>query len=462
MKMTLSHKVLILDTTLREGEQTPGVNFSVDDKILIAKKLSDIGVNMIEAGDPNVSKDLFVAVKKIANEGLSSEILAHCRAIKKDIDRAIECNVDRIAIYFGTSETHLTYKLKKDREEAIKIVIESVEYAREHGFKVRFTAEDASRTDYSFLVRVCNAAVEAGADRVSIPDTVGVMTPQKIRNLFIKLGKDINAELDTHCHNDLGNANSNALAALEGGATAAHVTVNGLGERAGITSLSELAVTLKVIYDIDTVKLSELPTLSLLVEKSSGIVLSPNTPITGENAFIHKAGVHVAGVLENPMTYEGFPPDLIGRHRDIMIDKYTGVHAVESRLEKLGISLPKDQIANIVQEIKNSSRVTRFRDTDIIELSEKISGQNLSAKIPHKIEALILIRCRSNVYTSAIARKIRAIKGVGKVYEISGDYDIEISLNADSTIGLNDVLERIRETEGVVATETRLVLRKFE
>ncbi|KON27357.1 2-isopropylmalate synthase [miscellaneous Crenarchaeota group archaeon SMTZ-80] len=460
--MGINHKVLILDTTLREGEQTPGVNFSVDDKIQIAKKLSDIGVDMIEAGDPNVSKDLYEAVKRIANEGLSSEILAHVRAVKKDIDKAIECNVDRIAIYFGTSKTHLTYKLKKDKEEAIKIIIQAIEYAREHGFKVRFTAEDASRTDYSFLVRICNAAVNAGADRVSIPDTVGVMTPKRIKDLFIRLRSDVNVELDTHCHNDLGMANSNTLAALEGGATSAHVTINGLGERTGIASISELTVALRVIYNIDTVELSELPSLSLLVEKSSGIVLSPNTPIIGENAFVHKAGVHVAGVLENPMTYEGFPPDLIGRHRDIIIDKYTGIHAVKSRLEKLGISLQKDQIANIVQEIKNSSRLTRFRDADIIELSEKISGQNFSARIPHKIEALILIRCKSNVYTSAIARKIRAIKGVDRIYEISGDYDIEISLNANSTIELNDVLERIREVDGVIATETRLVLRKFE
>ncbi len=460
--MKIDRKPLILDTTLREGEQTPGVNFSVDEKIEIARKLNEIGVDMIEAGDPNVSKDVYEAVKKIANEGLSSEILAHCRAVKKDLDRAIDCDVDRIAIFFGTSKTHLTYKLKKKESEAIKIIVEAIEYARSHGFKVRFTAEDATRTDYPFLVRICKAAAEVGADRISIPDTVGVMSPLKIRKLFSDLSKEISAELDNHCHNDLGMATANSIASLEGGATASHVSVNGLGERSGITSLSELAVALKVIYDIDTVNLAELPSLSLMVEKFSGVSLSPNTPIVGENAFIHKAGVHVAGVLENPMTYEGFPPELIGRHRDIMIDKYTGIHAVESRLEKLGISLTKEQIAGIVEAIKSDSSVTRFRDTDLIELSEKVTGKNFSAKIPHKIEALILIKCKSNVYTSAIARKLRAIKGVNKVYEISGDYDIEMSLIADSAIELNDSLERIREVEGVVATETRLVLKKFE
>jgi len=460
--MKKDRKPIILDTTLREGEQTPGVNFSVDEKVEIAGKLSEIGVNMIEAGDPNVSKDLYEAVKKIANEGLSSEILAHCRAVKKDLDRAIDCNVDRIAIFFGTSKTHLTYKLKKQEDEAIKIIIDTIDYARSHGLKVRFTAEDATRTDYSFLVRICKAAAEAGADRISIPDTVGVMNPLKIRSLFSDLSKDINVELDSHCHNDLGMATANTLASFEGGATALHVAVNGLGERSGITSLSDLAVALKVIYDIDTLNLAELPSLSLMVEKFSGVFLSPNTPIVGESAFIHKAGVHVAGVLENPMTYEGFPPDLIGRHREIMIDKYTGAHAVKARLEKLGITLTNEQISGIVKAIKNESNVTRFRDVDLLELSEKISGRDFSAKIPHRIEALILIKCKSNVYTSAIARKLRAIKGVDKVYEISGDHDIEISLIANSTTELNDTLERIREVEGVVATETRLVLKKFE
>jgi len=460
--MKIDHNVLILDTTLREGEQTPGVSFSVDEKLQIARKLSDIGVNMIEAGDPNVSKDLFEAVKQIANEGLSAEILAHCRAVKKDIDNAIDCNVDRIAIFFGTSKSHLTYKLKKQEEEAIKIISDAIEYAKSHGFKVRFTAEDATRTDYSFLMRICKIAIEAGADRVSIPDTVGVMTPLQIGNLFEKLNKELKAELDCHCHNDLGLATSNALASLQAGATAAHVTVNGLGERSGITPISELAVALKVACNIDTVDLTELPNLSLMVEKFSGLIPSSNTPIVGENAFTHKAGVHVAGVLQNPTTYEGFPPDLIGRHRDIMIDKYTGKHAVESRLEKLGVSLKDEQIANLVEAIKNSSNVVRFRDVDLIELAEKISGKNFSAKVPHKIEALILIKCESNVYTSAVARKLRAIKGIEKVYEISGNYDIEISLNANSTSELNDTLEQVREIDGVIATETRLVLKKFE
>jgi 2-isopropylmalate synthase len=255
---------------------------------------------------------------------------------------------------------------------------------------------------------------------------------------------------------------ANTLAALEGGATAAHVTITGLGERSGIAPLSEVAVALKVVYGIQTVRLEQLPALSLLIEKLSGIVPAPNTPIIGENAFTHKAGVHVAGVLANPSTYEGFPPDLIGRQRDIIIDKYTGIHAVKSRLERLGVALSEAQVIQVVQAIKERPTISRFRDADIIGLAEQVTGKNLKAEVPSKVEAILRVKCESNVYTTAIARRLRALKQISKVYEVTGNYDIEVSITADSTVELNDVLERIREIEGVHATETQLILKKFE
>ncbi|MGQ9542896.1 MAG: homocitrate synthase [Candidatus Bathyarchaeia archaeon] len=458
----LDHKVLILDTTLREGEQTPNVTFTIEEKLQIARKLDEIGINMIEAGDPNVSKDVREAIRRIAKEGFKAEILAHCRALIPDVENAASCEVDRVAIFLGTSKTHLQHKLRKDEEKAIELVTKSIEHAREHGLKVRFTAEDASRTDYRFLIQICKAAEEAGADRISIPDTVGVMTPDSVRELFQNLSKELKVELDTHCHNDLGMSTANTLAGLEGGATAAHVTVNGLGERSGIAPLSEVAVALKVIYGVDTVKLEELPALSLMVERFSGLVPAPNTPIIGENAFTHKAGIHVAGVLADPSTYEGFPPELIGRQREITIDKYTGFHAVKSRLERLGVYLDDDNMAKVVQEIKERPTITRFRDADLIELAERITGRNLQAEIPTKVEALIRVKCESNIYTTAIARRLKAIKKISKVYEVTGNYDIEVATMADSTAELNEILERIREIEGVDATETQLVLKKFE
>ncbi|MEM2840013.1 MAG: homocitrate synthase [Candidatus Bathyarchaeia archaeon] len=458
----LNHKILILDTTLREGEQTPNVNFTIEEKLQIARKLDEIGVNMIEAGDPNVSRDVKEAIRRIAREGLRAEILAHCRALIPDVENAVSCDVDRVAIFLGTSKTHLQHKLRRDEENAVELVTKAIEHAREQGLSVRFTAEDASRTDYKFLTRICKAAEDAGADRISIPDTVGIMTPDKVRELFQNLSKELRVELDTHCHNDLGMATANTLAALEGGATAAHVTINGLGERSGIAPLSEIAVALKVIYDVDTVNLEELPAISLMVERFSGVVPAPNTPIIGENAFTHKAGIHVAGVLADPSTYEGFPPELIGRQREIVIDKYTGFHAVKSRLERLGVCLNDDQMAKIVQEIKERPTITKFRDADLIELAEKITGRNLQAEIPTKVEALIRVKCESNIYTTAIARRLKALKKINKVYEVTGNYDIEVTVIAESTAELNEILERIREIEGVEATETQLVLKKFE
>jgi 2-isopropylmalate synthase len=458
----ISHKVLILDTTLREGEQTPGVTFTIEEKLELARKLDEIGVNMIEAGDPNVSQDVKEAVSRIAREGLRAEVLAHCRALIPDVENAASCEVDRVAIFLGTSKPHLQHKLRKDEDKAIDLVTKAVEYAKSQGLKVRFTAEDASRTDKDFLLRICRSAQDAGADRISIPDTVGVMIPTSVRELFQSLSRELKAELDAHCHNDLGMATANTLAGLEGGATAAHVTINGLGERSGIAPLSEVAVALKVIYGIETVKLEQLPSLSLLSERFSGVVPAPNTPIIGENAFTHKAGIHVAGVLANPSTYEGFPPDLIGRQRDIVIDKYTGIHAVRSRLERLGVGLNNDQISKIVQAIKERPAISRFRDADLIGLAEQVTGRNLKAEVPSKVEAILRIQCESNVYTTAIARRLKALKKITKVYEVTGNYDIEVAIAADSTADLNESLERIREIEGVKETETQLVLKKFE
>ncbi len=461
-RKTIDHPLMLLDSTLREGEQTPGVAFTVDEKLEIARKLDEVGVNMIEAGDPNVSQDVRSAVERIAKDGLKAEVLAHCRAIIEDVDTAISCDVSRVAIFLGASDTHLTHKLRRDGEKAIEMAVKAIEHARSSGLNVRFTAEDATRSEYGFLVRICRAAIDAGADRISVPDTVGVTTPEIIRDLFLNLKRDLRTELDVHCHNDMGMAVANTIAAIESGATVAHVTVNGLGERAGITSLSELAVALFVRHGVTTVKLAELPALSLLVEKCSGLAMAANAPIVGDNAFSHKAGVHTAGVLANPKTYEGFPPELVGRQRQIIIDKYTGTHAVKARLERLGISVSDEQIQRIVQKIKERTEIGSFRDADLIDLVEKSTGLDFTPEIPQCTEALVFVKCESNVHTSSVARKIRVIRGVNRVYEISGDYDVELSFTAKTTPELNDCLERIRSIDGVVGTNTRLVLKKFE
>jgi len=454
-------KVLLVDTTLREGEQTPGVNFTVDEKLEIARALDSIGVQMIEAGDPNVSDDVYQAVKLIANEGLSAEIIAHCRANIRDVERAISCDVDRVAIFLGVTDAKLK-SMRLTEDEAVERVVKAIEYAKSHGVKVRFTAEDGTRARYDFLVRICKEAVKAGADRISLPDTVGIMTPWRIQEFFKRISRDVHgAEFDCHCHNDLGMAVANALAALEGGATGVHVTVNGIGERAGITSLETIAVALKVLYGIEVVKLDRLTWLSALVERLSGVVVPPHAPVVGENAFSHKGGVHVAAVLYDPSTYEAFPPELVGRKREIVVSKYSGKHAVKARLEALGIQLSDEELEKVVNVIKSRHDVRTYRDADLIEIAEKVTGVKLTPEVPSKVEAVILVKCEPNVYTTSIARRIASMKEVMEVCEISGDYDIQVRVSAPTIADLNDCLERIRGIKGISGTHTHFILKSM-
>jgi 2-isopropylmalate synthase len=374
-------KALILDSTLREGEQTPGVSFNIEEKVEIARRLDDANVPMIEAGHPAVSKDVAEAVKRISAERLSAEILAHSRAIISDVDAALRTDVQRVAIFIGVTEMKLK-SLRMTEDMAIEAAVRSVQHARDHGAKVRFTAEDGTRADRNYVVRICKAAIEAGADRISIPDTVGIMTPDAMRETFSWFSGKLDAELDAHCHNDLGMASANALAAFEGGATAVHTTVNGLGERAGITPMEPFAVALKVLKGIDTVNLGKLPEISLLVEKYSGVPISPVQPIVGENAFSHKGGVHAAAVIFDPQTYEAFPPNIVGRQREIVISKYSGKVAVEDRLKRMGVALNDDELMAVISAIKERPEIRSYRDVDILELAEKATGKRLEVQIP--------------------------------------------------------------------------------
>ncbi len=360
--------ILILDTTLREGEQTPGVSFSIDQKLEIVRALDSLGVDMIEVGHPTVSKDIDGFIKEVVKENLNAELVAHCRARDKDVDAALSTGVDRIAVFLGSSKMHLHKKLGMDVKRAAKLVYRTVKKVAESGHKVRFTAEDATRADLDILIEICHAAVDAGADRISLPDTVGIVLPDEIRFLFRRMKRELGVSLDAHCHNDLGLAIANSLAAVEGGADCIHVTVNGLGERAGITPLCNLVAALKILYGIDTASLRGLNELSHMVEKFSGISIPMNKPIIGENAFSHKAGVHTSGVLKDPTTYEPFSPELIGRERRIIVDKFTGKGAVKARLQRLGVELDDKDIAFVVEKIKDGFRQSAYTDEELLNL----------------------------------------------------------------------------------------------
>ncbi|MCH1771378.1 MULTISPECIES: homocitrate synthase [Metallosphaera] len=459
-------KVGILDSTLREGEQTPGVVFTTEQRVEIAKALSDLGVSMIEAGHPAVSPDIYEGIKRIVKlkrEGeITSEILGHSRAVKRDVEIASELEVDRIAIFYGVSDIHLKAKTKTTREEALNIIADVVQYAKAHGVKVRFTAEDATRTDLDYLVKVARTARDAGADRVSIADTVGILYPVKTRELFSYLVREVpGVEFDIHAHNDLGMAVANALAAVEGGATIIHATVNGLGERVGIVPLQAVAAALKYHFNVDVVKLDRLSSVASLVEKYSGITMPPNFPITGDYAFVHKAGVHVAGILNDPRTYEFMPPEVFGRSRDYVIDKYTGKHAVKDRFERLGVKLDDRELEQVLARIKSSEGTRYFRDVDLLEIAEEVTGKVLKPRPPERIEAVVSVKCGSNVYTTSVTRRLAVIPGVKEVMEISGDYDILVKVEARDSAELNNIVESIRSVKGVESTLTSLVLKKM-
>jgi len=346
--------VEILDSTLREGEQTPNVTLTINEKIEIANLLDDFGVDIIEAGHPSVSKDIYKSVKTIANQNYNAEILAHCRSMTEDIDVALSCDVDWVGIFFCVSNERIEQQFRKSIDKIINQIAGTIQYAKDHGLKVRYTPEDTVRTEYDTLNRVIKAAIESEVDRISIADTVGAMTPIKMYNFIKKIKNDFDVKLNVHCHNDLGMATANAIAAYEAGVDLIDVTVNGLGERAGITPLSELCSTLHTLYnERNKWNFELLPKITQIVSKFSGLEVAKNTPIVGENVFTHNAGLHVAAVLCKPEFYEIFPAELIGKKRNFILDKMASSKTVKQKLEDIGVDSTDENINKILNQVKS-------------------------------------------------------------------------------------------------------------
>ena len=452
----------ILDTTLREGEQTPYVNFTIDEKIEIAKLLDQVGVDMIEAGDPSVSPNVARAIQRIAGLGLKAEIIAHSIASRAGIDKAKACGANRVAIFYATSKIHLDAKLHKTQNQALDIIREHIAYARSLGLKVRYTPEDATRTEFEFLVQVCNLAIEAGADRISFADTLGIMQPHTMAERVSALRERLlPCKIDLHCHDDYGLALANGMAGVRAGANCIHTTVNGMGERTGIPDLAETIVAFHNLEGVQKYNLTPLMELAAYLERVSGFFMAPNKPITGQNAFTHKSGVHTNGILKDPRTYEPFDPSLLGRERKIVIDKYTGKSAVASRLDEYGIEVSAAELEVIVSRIKNlgDDRKQLF-DTDIIEIAEQVTGREIDV-IPHDINALVMLEVESHVYTASVVRRLREFTNVKNVYEITGDFDVSAFVEVEDVMALNNLIEEIRTVQGVKRTETRMVLKKY-
>lgn len=353
VELNFPNDIIVYDTTLRDGEQTPGVCLRTPEKVEIARKLDELKIHQIEAGFPVVSNEEKRSIKAIVNEDLNAEILALSRTKKEDIDTAIDCGVDGIITFMGTSDLHIKHKMNMSQEDIVKICLRSIEYAKDHGLFVAFSAEDATRTDLGFLKELYKKAEEYGADRVHIADTVGAISPHGMHYLVTELKKEINTGIALHCHNDFGMALSNSIAGLLAGANAVSTTVNGIGERAGNTPLEELVMALKLIYDKDLgFNVKVFYELSRIVENLTNMKIPENKPIVGKNVFRHESGIHVDAVLEEPFTYEPFLPELIGHQRRIVLGKHSGCRAVRAKLTECGIDVSKDELCKIVEEVK--------------------------------------------------------------------------------------------------------------
>jgi len=345
----------ICDVTLRDGEQTPGASFTCQEKLDIAHGLDAIGIEVIEAGFPSVSDSEKECIKRISHAGLGARICCLSRSIISDVDAAIGCDVDLVSIFFATSDLHIKVKYKKTREEMLAQALDAVDHAVDHGLQVRFSAEDGSRTDISFLKGMFRQGYEHKATYSSLADTVGCLTPLQTADMVRELTKDLKNRLCVHFHNDMGMATANAFTAAECGAFQLHTTVNGIGERAGNASLEELLVALKMKGGVDRYDLTHLTGLSKMVSKYSGLSLSRTKAVVGENAFSHESGIHIAALLVDSNTYEYFPPKMVGGEQRFVLGKHTGRKALEHIARTFGCELDDSQMDRVLHDVKERS-----------------------------------------------------------------------------------------------------------
>ncbi len=383
----MADRVYVFDTTLRDGEQSPGATMNLDEKIRMAHQLETLGVDIIEAGFPIASQGDFEAVQAIARAVDNVQVAGLCRSVKGDIDRCWEAIKDaknpRIHIFLATSEIHMKYKLDKTADEVLVMAEKAVKHAAQYTGNVEFSAEDASRSDWDFLVKITETVIDAGATVVNIPDTVGYTQPFEYYDIIKYLMDNVKnvdkAIISVHCHNDLGSAVANSLAAIKAGARQVECTVLGIGERAGNAALEDLVMainTRKELYDVETGVVTEqlFPSCRRL-SQIIGMPIPPNKAIVGANAFAHESGVHQDGVIKNRLTYEIMTPASIGRKsNDIVIGKHSGSHAVKNKAKELGYVLDDEQVQILFRAVK-----------DLADKKEQVFDEDVEALILEKV-----------------------------------------------------------------------------
>jgi len=392
-----AQKISVFDTTLRDGEQSPGCSMNLDEKVRLARQLECLGVDVIEAGFPIASEGDYAAVKAVARECRAVKVAALCRTSEQDVLKAAaalqEAAHPRIHTFVATSDLHLEYKLKKTRAEVVEMTRQAISIARDYAEEVEFSAEDATRSDVDYLCEVFDAAIEAGATIINVPDTVGYTMPTEFYKLVETVRERVvgkrDVQISVHCHNDLGLAVANTLAAIEAGARQVECTINGIGERAGNASLEEIVMAMKVRSDqlpfetsIDTTQIY--PT-SQLLSAIIGFSVQPNKAIVGRNAFAHEAGIHQHGVMSNPLCYEIMTPESVGvPTSQLVLGKHSGRHALALRYEELGFSLAPDEVSAAYGRFtKLADRKKRIYDQDLIALLS--AGSRTEEQTPHAV-----------------------------------------------------------------------------
>lgn len=406
----------IFDTTLRDGEQSPGVNLNQLEKAEIARQLERFGVDIMEAGFPASSQGDFEAVRNIARTIKNVSVTGLARATKSDIDIAWDALKDakepRLHVFLATSPIHMTYKLKKTPEQVVQLAVDMVTYARKRFPHVEWSAEDASRSDLDFLAKIIEKVIDAGATVINLPDTVGYSTPEEYGRMFRYMKENVpnihKASLSAHCHDDLGLAVANSLAAIKNGATQVEGTINGIGERAGNAALEEIGVALNIRKDklpyTTNLVLNEIKRTSDLVSRFTGMLIPPNKAIVGKNAFAHESGIHQDGVLKNASTYEIITPELVGiKSNHLVLGKHSGRHAFKDRIEQLGFQLSDEQLSEAFTTFKQlTDKKKEVTDEDLFTILTDIQTTILDVR-KYELKAFQVQYASANLPTATVA-----------------------------------------------------------
>ncbi|WP_248908643.1 (R)-citramalate synthase [Halocatena marina] len=430
--------VQFLDTTLRDGEQAPGISLTPAEKAEIATKLDSAGVSVIEAGSACTGAGERETIARVADLDLDATVTSFARGVQRDIDLALDCGVDGINLVVPASDRHIEQKVGTTRDSVIEKTVDLTEYANDHGLWVEVLGEDGSRSELQFLERLMESALDAGADRVCYCDTVGHATPDRTMEVVSRL--TALGPTSTHTHDDLGLAVTNALVSIVAGADLVHATVNGIGERAGNAALEEIAIALDHGYSVETLDTTKLYDLAQTVATGTGISLAPNKAVVGENAFTHESGIHTDGTLKDDAMYEPYPPETVGRERRLVLGKHAGRAGVRAALDEHGVDVTDEELGAIVEQVKAiGDRGKRVTDADLLTIAEDVQDRERD----RRVELLDLTAASGGATPTASARlavdgEERVASGVG-----SGPVDAAVSAVREA-LAIDATLESYR------------------